>query len=324
MKAINTTIKGKKKKVVFAEGEDPETLKAAVAFKNSGLGEPILIANEEKLKETFKQIGLDENYKIEISNSSDKVRSEEYVKFLYNKLQRKGVLEADCNKLVKTDRATWGSCMVSCGHADAMVTGNTRHYAATVEKLMQSVGARENELVFGMCIFVQQGKTIIIADTNVIEYPDSEQLAEMAMSSARVARLLGLDPKVAFLSHSTFGQPETDRTKRVAKAVEILKNKKADFIFDGEMQPDVALNKKYKSTYPFSELVGNANILIMPSIHAAAISIKLLKELSRGKVIGPMLIGLAQPIEVAPLRSTSYEILNLASIAAYSAETIKY
>jgi len=324
MKAINTTIKGKKKRVVFAEGEDAETLKAAVAFKNSGLGEPVLIANEEKLKETFKQIGLDENYKIEISNSSDKKRSEEYVKFLYNKLQRKGILEADCNRLVKTDRATWGSCMVSCGHADAMVTGNTRHYAATVEKLMQSVGPRENELVFGMCIFVQQGKTIIIADTNVIEYPDSDQLAEMALSCARVARLLGLDPKVAFLSHSTFGQPETDRTKRVAKAVEILKNKKADFIFDGEMQPDVALNKKYRSTYPFSELVGNANILIMPSIHAAAISIKLLKELSRGKVIGPMLIGLAQPIEVAPLRSTSYEILNLASIAAYSAETIKY
>ncbi|KFX72118.1 MAG: malic enzyme [alpha proteobacterium QL1] len=324
MRTINSTIKGKKKRVVFAEGEDAETLKAAVAFKNSGLGEPVLIANEEKLKETFKKIGLDENYKIEISNSADKDRSEEYVKFLYNKLQRKGVLEADCNKLVKTDRATWGSCMVSCGHADAMVTGNTRHYAATVEKLMQSVGPRENELVFGMCIFVNKGKTIIIADTNVIEYPDSEQLADMAISSARVAKQLGLDPKVAFLSHSTFGQPETDRTKRVAKSVEILKQKKVDFIFDGEMQPDVALNKKYQSTYSFSALVGNANILIMPSIHAAAISIKLLKELSGGKVIGPMLIGLGQPIEVAPLRSTSNEILNLASIAAYSAETIKY
>jgi malate dehydrogenase (oxaloacetate-decarboxylating)(NADP+) len=324
MRTINSTIKGKKKRVVFAEGEDAETLKAAVAFKNSGLGEPVLIANEEKLKETFKKIGLDENYKIEISNSADKDRSEEYVKFLYNKLQRKGVLEADCNKLVKTDRATWGSCMVSCGHADAMVTGNTRHYAATVEKLMQSVGPRENELVFGMCIFVNKGKTIIIADTNVIEYPDSEQLADMAISSARVAKQLGLDPKVAFLSHSTFGQPETDRTKRVAKSVQILKEKKVDFIFDGEMQPDVALNKKYQSTYSFSALVGNANILIMPSIHAAAISIKLLKELSGGKVIGPMLIGLGQPIEVAPLRSTSNEILNLASIAAYSAETIKY
>ena len=229
------------------------------------------------------------------------------------------MLEADCNKLVKTDRTTFGSCMVSCGDADAMVTGNTRHYAATVEKLMQSVGPRQDETVFGMCIFKNQGKTIIIADTNVIEFPTSEELVAMAISSARVAKMLGLDPKVAFLSHSTFGQPETDRTKRVAKAVKMLKEKKVDFIFDGEMQPDVALNSKYKSTYPFSELVGNANILIMPSIHAAAISIKLLKELSRGKVIGPLLIGLAQPIEVAPLRSTSSELLNLASIAAYSA-----
>jgi malate dehydrogenase (oxaloacetate-decarboxylating)(NADP+) len=324
MKSLNSAIKNKKKRVVFAEGEDLESLKAAVAFKDSGLGEPILIASEEKLKESLKKIGLDENHPIKFVNSSDKEKSEKYVKFLYEKLQRKGVLEADCNKLVKTDRTTFGSCMVSCGDADAMVTGNTRHYAATVEKLMQSVGPRKDETVFGMCIFKNQGKTIIIADTNVIEFPTSEELVEMAISSARVARMLGLDPKVAFLSHSTFGQPETDRTKRVAKAVKMLKEKKVDFIFDGEMQPDVALNSKYKSAYPFSELVGNANILIMPSIHAAAISIKLLKELSRGKVIGPLLIGLAQPIEVAPLRSTSSELLNLASIAAYSSEKIEY
>src|SRR5210317_1745891 len=324
MKTINASIKGKNKRVVFAEGEDLENLKAAIAFKNSGLGEPILIANKDKLKESLKLIGLDENFPIQVTNSADKERSEKYVQYLYKKLQRKGILEADCNKLVKTDRTTWGSCMVSCGDADAMVTGNTRHYAATVEKLMMAVGPRENETVFGMCIFVNQGKTIIVADTNVTEYPTSEELAEMAISSSRVARLLGLDPKVAFLSHSTFGQPETDRTKRVAKAVEILKQKEVDFIFDGEMQPDVALNAKYKSTYPFSKLVGNANILLMPSIHAAAISIKLLKELSRGKVIGPLLIGLDQPIEVAPLRSTSYELLNLASIAAFSSEIIKY
>jgi malate dehydrogenase (oxaloacetate-decarboxylating)(NADP+) len=324
MKGLNSAIKNKEKRVVFAEGEDLESLKAAIAFKDSGLGEPILIASEEKLKESLKKIGLDENHPIEFVNSSDKEKSEKYIKFLYKKLQRKGVLEADCNKLVKTDRTTFGSCMVSCGDADAMVTGNTRHYAATVEKLMQSVGPRQDETVFGMCIFKNQGKTIIIADTNVIEFPTSEELVAMAISSARVAKMLGLDPKVAFLSHSTFGQPETDRTKRVAKAVKMLKEKKVDFIFDGEMQPDVALNSKYKSTYPFSELVGNANILIMPSIHAAAISIKLLKELSRGKVIGPLLIGLAQPIEVAPLRSTSSELLNLASIAAYSSEKIKY
>ncbi len=324
MQGINAKIKKSKKRIVFAEGEDEESLKAAVAFKNYGLGEPVLIANKDKLKESLKKIGLDENYKIEVTNSTDTEKSEKYKNYLYEKLQRKGVLEKECDKMVKSDRVTWGSCMVACGDADGMVAGNTRHFSATVEKLSQSVGTRDNEMLFGLCIYVSKGKTILIADTNVNEFPTSEELVEIAISSARVAEILGFDPKVAFLSHSTFGQPETDRTKRVRKAVEILEKKKVNFLFDGEMQPDVALNPKFQGTYPFSKIVGNANILIMPSIHAAAVSTKMLKELGGGKVIGPLLIGLAQPIEVAPLRSSSSEILNLASIAAYSSEVIKY
>ncbi|MEK9717271.1 MAG: phosphate acyltransferase, partial [Pelagibacteraceae bacterium] len=324
MQGINAKIKKSKKRIVFAEGEDEESLKAAVAFKNYGLGEPVLIANKDKLKESLKKIGLDENYKIEVTNSTDTEKSEKYKNYLYEKLQRKGVLEKECDKMVKSDRVTWGSCMVACGDADGMVAGNTRHFSATVEKLSQSVGARDNEMLFGLCIYVSKGKTILIADTNVNEFPTSEELVEIAISSARVAEILGFDPKVAFLSHSTFGQPETERTKRVRKAVEILEKKKVNFLFDGEMQPDVALNPKFQGTYPFSKIVGNANVLVMPSIHAAAVSTKMLKELGGGKVIGPLLIGLAQPIEVAPLRSSSSEILNLASIAAYSSEVIKY
>ena len=324
MQGINSKIKKAKKRIVFAEGEDEESLKAAIAFKNYGLGEPILIANKDKLKESLKKIGLDENFNIEVTNSTDTEKSERYKNFLYEKLQRKGILEKECDKMVKSDRVTWGSCMVACGDADGMVAGNTRHFSATVDKLAQSVGTRENEILFGMCLYVSKGKTILIADTNVNEFPTSEELVEIAISSARVAEILGFDPKVALLSHSTFGQPETERTKRVRKAVEILEEKKVNFLFDGEMQPDVALNSKFKSTYPFSKIVGNANVLIMPSIHAAAVSTKMLKELGGGKVIGPLLIGLAQPIEVAPLRSSSSEILNLASIAAYSSEIIKY
>ena len=324
MQGINSKIKKAKKRIVFAEGEDEESLKAAVAFKNYGLGEPILIANEEKLKTSLKKIGLDENFKIQITNSTDKNKSEKYKNYLYGKLQRKGTLEKDCDKMVKSDRVTWGSCMVACGDADGMVAGNTRHFSATVDKLAQSVGTRKNEILFGLCLYVTKGKTILIADTNVIEYPTSEELVEIAISSARIAEMLGFDPKVALLSHSTFGQPETDRTKRVRQAVEILEKKKVKFLFDGEMQPDVALNPKFKTAYPFSQIVGNANVLVMPSIHAAAVSTKMLKELGGGKVIGPLLIGLAQPIEVAPLRSSSSEILNLASIAAYSSEVIKY
>jgi malate dehydrogenase (oxaloacetate-decarboxylating)(NADP+) len=324
IQGINSKIKKSKKRIVFAEGEDEESLKAAIAFKNYGLGEPILIANQEKLNESLKKIGLDENFNIEITNSSDTEKSEKYKNYLYKKLQRKGILEKECDKMVKSDRVTWGSCMVACGDADGMVAGNTRHFSATVDKLAQSVGSRENEILFGLCLYVSKGKTILIADTNVNEFPTSEELVEIAISSARVAEILGFDPKVALLSHSTFGQPETERTKRVRQAVEMLEKRKVDFLFDGEMQPDVALNPKFQSTYPFSKIVGNANVLIMPSIHAAAVSTKMLKELGGGKVIGPLLVGLAQPIEVAPLRSSSSEILNLASIAAYSSEIIKY
>src|SRR6056300_1580483 len=324
MQGINTKIKKSQKRIVFAEGEDETSLKAAVAFKNYGLGEPVLIANKDKLKESLKKIGLDENYKIEVTNSSDTEKSEKYKNYLYKKLQRKGILEKDCDKMVKSDRVTWGSCMVACGDADGMVAGNTRNFSETLSKLQNSIGPRENEILFGLCLYVSKGRTILVTDTNVTEYPTSEQLAEIATSSARVAELLGFDPKVAFLSHSTFGQPKTERTTIVRGAVEILEKNNVNFLYDGEMQPDVALNPKFKDSYSFSKIVGNANILIMPSLHASAVSIKLLKELGGGKVIGPLLIGLAQPIEIAPLRSSSSEILNLASIAAYSSEIIKY
>ena len=171
---------------------------------------------------------------------------------------------------------------------------------------------------------VSKGKTVFIGDTSVNEYPSSEELANIAISSARVARLFGFDPKVAFLSHSTFGEPATDRTKRLSDAVNILKADKVDFKFDGEMQPDVALEEIYKELYPFSDIVGNSNVLIMPSQHSAAISYKMIKSMSRAKVIGPLLIGLGLPIEIAPLRSSTSEIINLASIAAYSADVIDY
>ena len=214
--------------------------------------------------------------------------------------------------------------MVSCGDADAMVTGNTRRYSASLEKIQTVVDPRPGEIMFGMNMVVNKGKTIFIADTTVREYPTSNELAEIAISAARVVRLFGFDPKVAFLSHSTFGQPSTKRTKELREAVSILKDKKVDFKFDGEMQPDVALEEMYKELYPFSEIVGNSNVLIMPSQHSAAISYKMIKSMSRAKVIGPLLIGLGLPIEIAPLRSSTSDILNLASIAAYSADVIDY
>ena len=214
--------------------------------------------------------------------------------------------------------------MVSCRDADAMVTGNTRRYSQSLEKIKRVVDPRTGEIMFGLNMVVNKGRTVFIADTTVHEYPSANQLAEIAVSSARVVRLFGFDPKIAFLSHSTFGQPITSRTKHIRDAVEILKNKNVDFKFDGDMQPDVALNDEYKELYPFSEIVGKANVLIMPGQHSAAISYKIMKTLGDAKVIGPLLVGLGEAIEIAPLRSSTSDILNLASVAAYSSGVIDY
>ena len=325
MQGINGYIKKNQKKIVFADGEDENTLKAAIAFKNSKLGVPILIGKEEKIKEQIKKIGYNENFDIEIVNSKDTSKREKYVKFLFQKLQREqGLLEWDCDRLVRNDRVIWASCMVACGDADGAVTGNTRRFGASLDKIKQVVEARSGEIMFGLNLVVHKGKTIFVGDTSVHEYPTSEQMAEIAISAARVVRLFGFDPKVAFVSHSTFGQPLTSRTKHIKNAVEILKSKNVNFEFDGDMQPDVALNEEYKTLYPFSKIVGNANILIMPGQHSAAISYKMMKTLGDTKVIGPLLIGLGLPIEIAPLRSSTSEIINLASIAAYSADVIDY
>ena len=325
MQGINSQIKKNKKRVVFADGEDENTLKAAIAFKNSNLGIPIIVAKEKVVKERLKEIGYGDNFDIEIVNSTKKEMREKYVNFLFKKLQREeGLLERDCDRMVRNDRVIWGSCMVACGDADAMVTGNTRRYAQSLQKIKKVVDPRTGEIMFGLNMVVNKGKTVFIGDTSVHEYPTSEQLAEIAISSARVVRLFGFNPKVAFISHSTYGQPLTSRTKHIRDAVEILKSKEVNFKFDGDMQPDVALNQEYAELYPFSEIVGNANILIMPGQHSAAISYKIMKSLGGAKVIGPLLIGLGQPIEIAPLRSSTSDILNLASVAAYSAGVINY
>ncbi|MFL2902241.1 MAG: NADP-dependent malic enzyme [Candidatus Pelagibacter sp.] len=325
MQGINSQIKKTQKRIVFTDGEDENTLKAAIAFKNGKLGVPILVGKKEKIKEQLKNIGYSENFNIKIVNSTDKEKRERYVNYLFKKMQREqGLLERDCDRLVRNDRVIWSSCMVACGDADGAVTGNTRRYGASLSKVKKVIDARPGEIMFGLNMIVNKGKTVFIGDTSVHEYPSSEELAEIAISSARVVRLFGFDPKVAFVSHSTFGQPLTSRTKHIKDAVNILKEKNVDFKFDGDMQPDVALNEEYKELYPFSEIVGNANILIMPGQHSAAISYKMMKTLSGAKVIGPLLIGLAQPIEICPLRSSTSDILNLASVAAYSSEVIDY
>ena len=235
MQGINSQIKKTQKRIVFADGEDQNTLKAAIAFKKSGLGTPILVAKEKVVKERLKEIGYSENFDIEIVNSTSKEKREKYLKYIFKKLHRdKGELEPDvyelylrdCDKIIRNDSVVWGSCMVSCGDADAMVTGNTRRYGQSLDKVLKVVDSRPGEIMFGLNMLVNKGRTVFIGDTSVHEYPTSAQMAEIAISAARVVRLFGFNPKVAFLSHSTFGQPITSRTKHIRDAVEILKEKK--------------------------------------------------------------------------------------------------
>ena len=202
LQGINNQIKKTQKRVVFADGEDENTLKAAIAFKNGALGIPILVGKKDKVKQKLKEIGLSENFDIQISNSTDSKKREKYSNFLFKKLQRKqGLLERDCDRMVRNDRVIWGSCMVSCGDADAMVTGNSRKYSSSLEKITKVVDPRPGEIMFGLNMIVNKGKTVFIADTAVNEYPSAEQLSEIAISAARVVRLFGFNPKVAFLSH---------------------------------------------------------------------------------------------------------------------------
>ena len=226
MQGINAQIKKRPKTVVFAEGEDQSMLKAAVAYKNSKLGIPIVIGNEKRVKEQLKEIGLDENYKIKIVNSTDKDKREIYSKKLYSKLQRKGLLERDVDRLIRNDRIIWGASMVDCGDADAMVTGNIRHYAASIESLNKVVDPRPGEILFGLNMLITPKKTIFIADTQVNDFPSADDLVKISLSSVRVAKLFGFEPKVAFLSHSTFGKPLSRNTKHVRDAIELLKRKK--------------------------------------------------------------------------------------------------
>ncbi|MBU3733239.1 MAG: NADP-dependent malic enzyme [Candidatus Fonsibacter sp.] len=321
---IYAQVRKKQKRVIFAEGEEESMLRAAIDFKNNGLGTPVLIGSSEKIAQQLKDLGLTLDKSIEIHNSKDEKQRQRYTDHVYKRLQRKGFLKRDCDRLIRTNRIVFGSCMVDLGDADAMVTGVTRTFSDTLENIKYVVDERPGEIIFGLTIAVTKKGTVFIADTNVHEYPTAENLADIAISSARVAKTLGFTPRVAFLAHSTFGKPMSERSVHLREARDLLEKRKVDFEFEGEMQPDVALNQKFKTIYPFSKLSAPANILIMPAIHSAAISTKLLKELGGSTLIGPMLIGLNRPIEIATLRSKVSDIFNMAAIAAFSSDVIKY
>jgi len=310
------------KRVVFAEGEEEQVMRAAVSYVNQKLGTACLLGREEQMRETAKLAGIDlDRTGIELVNARVSRRVDAYTDYLYARLQRKGYLYRDCQRLINTDRNHFGACMVALGDADAMVTGTTRNYSTALEDIRRCVDVKPGHRMIGVSLALCRGRTVFVADTAVIDMPNSEELADIAEEAAGMARRLGYEPRVAMLAYSTFGHPTGERSERVRDAVKILNRRRVDFEYDGEMAADVALNAKVLEQYPFCKLSGTANVLVMPAFHSASISTKMLQELGGSTVIGPLLVGLDKSIQIVSMGAKDSDIVNMAAIAAYNASS---
>ncbi|MBL8583575.1 MAG: NADP-dependent malic enzyme [Rhizobiaceae bacterium] len=321
LQRIHDRVRRQPKRVVFAEGEEEQVMRAAVSYVNQRLGTAILVGRDDVIRENARNAGIDLNRPgIELINARLSRRNAVYADHLYERMQRRGYLLRDCQRLTNNDRNHFAACMVALGDADAMVTGVTRNYSTALDDVRRVIDARPGHRVIGVSIALCRGRTVIVADTAVHDMPNAEQIADIAEEAAGFARRMGYEPRVAMLAYSTFGHPPGERSERVQEAVKILDKRRVDFEYDGEMAADVALNfRLMQQQYPFCRLSGAANVLVMPAFHSASISTKMLQELGGSTVIGPLLVGLNKPVQIVPLNAKDSDIVNMAAIAAYSA-----
>jgi len=321
MEAIADRVRANPRRVVFAEGEEEKVIRAAIAFRNAGYGTPVLVGREDRIQATVAGLGIPMPDGIEIRNARISDNTRAYADFLYARRAREGFLLRDCQRLVNLDRNVFGACKVVMGHADAMVTGVTRSYAATLEGVRTVIDPAPGSVLFGMTVLLaRRSGTVIVADTAIHERPDAATLAEIAVRAAAEARRLGQEPRVAFLSFSTFGDPKGSIPGSVREAVRLLEGRGVDFEFDGEMAADVALDPDLRARlYPFSRLTGPANVLVMPGLHAAHILTKAVPRLTSAQTIGPLLIGLAAPVQIVGMDASVTQILDMACLAAHAA-----
>ena len=307
------------KRVVFAEGEEEQVIRAAVSFVNQGLGTAILVGREDTVKGAADAAGIDLEGRpgIEIHNARLSKRNVAYAQYLYEKLQRHGYLLRDCQRLINQDRNSFAASMVELGDADAMVTGVTRNFSVALDEVRRVIEPKPGHRVIGVSLCLTRGRTVLVADTAITEMPDAKALAETAVEAAGVARRLGMDPKIALLAFSTFGHPEGERSTHVREAVKILDGTRVDFEYDGDMAADVALNPELMRAYPFCRLTGPANVLVMPAFHSASISTRMLQELGGATVVGPLLVGLDKPVQIVPLGATDADIVRMAALASF-------
>ena len=313
---VTNAVRSAPKRVVFAEGEEDSVIRAAAAFQNSGLGNAILVGRVEVIKAGMQRAGLDENL-LEIRVPRSAQESGAYTEALYQRIQRRGGLHRDAVRMVTNDRNIYAASMVKAGDADAMVTGVTRNYANALADVRTVLDPPAGQRPMGMQVIFAKGRVVLIADTSVTEMPTADQLADIAVQGAAVAKRFGLTPRVALLASSTFGFPRSERSERIIEAVQILENRGVEFEYDGEMAVDVALDKEKLALYPFARITDTANVLIMPAVHTASISTKLLQQMGGASVMGPMLVGLEKSVQIAPLGAKMSEIYNTAVIAAY-------
>jgi malate dehydrogenase (oxaloacetate-decarboxylating)(NADP+) len=306
------------RRVVFAEGEEEQVIRAAASFVQQGLGTALLVGREDRVRETAKEAGVEIGKGIEIINARLSTRNTVYIDYLYERLQRRGYLLRDAQRLVNTDRNHFAACMVALNDADAMVTGATRNFSVALEEVRQVIDPKPGHRMIGVSLVVARGRTVLVADTAVTEMPTSEELADIATEAAHVARRLGHEPRVALLAFSTFGHPRSERSERVIEAVKILDHRRVDFEYEGDMAADVALNPALAAPYPFNRLSGPANVLVMPAFHSASISSKMLQELGGATVIGPILVGLDRPVQIVPLGAQDNQLVNMAALAAFN------
>jgi malate dehydrogenase (oxaloacetate-decarboxylating)(NADP+) len=315
--AIFEHLRANPRRVVFTEGEEEQVVRAANAFSMAKLGTPILIGRESQIRQSFFTAGVSNGEQIEIRNARLSEHGQAYAEFLYQRLQRKGFLYRDCQRLVNNDRNIFAACMVALGHADAMVTGVTRNWSTAFQDLRRVLDPKPGHRVIGVSVVISRGRIVLVADTSVHDMPSATDLADIAVEAAGVAQRLGLVPRVAMLAYSTFGHPTGERSEQVREAVRLLDQRRVDFEYDGEMGADVALNKKAMALYPFCRLTDTANVLVMPAFHSASIATKMLQELGGGTVIGPLLVGLTKPVQIASLGATDSDLVNIAALAAY-------
>jgi malate dehydrogenase (oxaloacetate-decarboxylating)(NADP+) len=320
LQVIYDRIAANRKRVVFAEGEEERVIRAALAFRNAGYGDPILVGREHRIIEKIERLGLEGAETIPITNAKISDHNEDYIDFLYEKLQRQGALRRDCQRMVNLDRNVFAACMVVKGHADSMVTGLTRSFRPSFEHVTRVIGPRANSDFVATSMIISRGRTLFVGDVSVNERPTGEQLADIAEAIAAKAKQMGHTPRVAMLSFSNFGNPESLISAEARRAITILDDRNPEFEYDGEMTADVALDYQLmQQRYPFCRLSGPANILIMPGLHSANISFKLMQKLAEGSVIGPMMLGGEKPFQIVQMGASVNDIVQAASLAAYEA-----